>query len=168
MPLAHGQSRIIQNDLIDRQGIMGSRQRESKDTRRGEHMPERTSIKRGRSAPTNSVFLYDADCSVCLRSVLFLQKLGCRLEFQPLQDSGRLGFKLDLVRAQSEVPIVQSDGTIIWGFRAWTYALYNSGHLGRLAASLLELPVLCRIGRQAYRYVSIKRSKCHLLTKCVN
>ncbi|WP_368492306.1 DCC1-like thiol-disulfide oxidoreductase family protein [Cutibacterium sp.] len=123
-------------------------------------MQGKTSITRACSDPATSIFLYDDGCKVCLKSILFLQRVGCNLEFQPLQDIGHSGLEIDLVRAQHEVPVVQSDGTVVWGFRAWVYELYNSGPLGRLTALILRRPLLRRIGWKVYRFVNIRRSNC--------
>lgn len=109
--------------------------------------------------PPRTLLLYDADCGLCAQLAGLLPRLRLALDIRSIQVTDLAAYGVDEQRAEREMPLVRTDGTVTYGHRAWATALQTGPAplrmVGRLVGSRLLDPVLSRV----YRWVAVNRHR---------
>lgn len=106
-----------------------------------------------------TLVLHDADCGFCTRCAEALTRLPLAIDVSSLQAEDLTALGIDPVRARAEMPVVQPDGSIAWGHRAWA-AILGAGPLPmRWAGRALASRLMDRPAAFVYRLVAQNRHR---------
>ncbi|MFW6639408.1 thiol-disulfide oxidoreductase DCC family protein [Nocardiopsis algeriensis] len=112
------------------------------------------------AVPASGVFLYDADCGFCKRSVAFARdRLRARSRFTAWQDFDLDSVGLSPGQTREAAWMVLPDGRRFRGGDAVAELLVRARPLVRPVGRLMRLPLLRALNRRAYRWVADNRHR---------
>ena len=101
--------------------------------------------------------LYDADCGFCTRAASLIPRLRLRVDVQSIQSVDLAALGVSPERAVSEMPLVRTDGSVVYGHEAVAGALATGVLPLRFIARLMTLPPFDRIVSRLYGWVARHR-----------
>lgn len=103
--------------------------------------------------------LYDADCGFCTRWMGVVARRVPGVRVAALQASDLAGMGVDAGRAELEMPLVRSDGSVVYGHAAWADILRAAPPPVSLLGALLGSRALRRPAAWLYALVARNRGR---------
>lgn len=107
--------------------------------------------------PDRGLLLYDSDCGFCTACARWLIRQGAGVAVRPLAAADAVALGVDAARARREIPLLGSDGTIVWGAPAIAGALISCPPPWRWAGRMIAARAVRPLAAAVYRWVARNR-----------
>lgn len=109
--------------------------------------------------PTLPLLLFDADCGFCTRCAEVVRRRLPAVEVVSIQSSDLDALGVDRARALAEMPLLRTDGAVVYGHLAWAEALRHGRWPLPWLGAALESRALRPLAAAAYFWIARNRAR---------